>query len=219
MKKNVLLLLALSVLTISCGGKNGKNGEVNEEIAADCGCGELFQGKLHGTLFTGNCADKDQNDTIILRKGFKNGYMISEMTKEKVHGKYIVTKDLTYDDGKDNNGFWLSLKEDNGYTYTSYYNEYKDGKSMNNYIVYLSSSSADYISIKASWDTKNGKDLYELLGDTMPEESRPNCMPDAESENYSIDEHGWKLEKLDRPVFDKVVSDLQKEFPKFYYFK
>jgi hypothetical protein len=172
-----------------------------------------------GKLFTGTCADKDQNDTIILRKSFKNGYKISEMTKEKVHGKYIVTKDLTYDDGKDNNGFWMTLKEDNGYTYTSYYNEYKDGKSMNNYKVYLSSSSADYISIKASWDTKNGKDLYELFGDTMPEESRPNCMPDSESENYSIDEHGWKLEQLEKPVFDKVVSDLQKEFPKFYYFK
>ena len=38
-------------------------------------------------------------------------------------------------------------------------------------------------------------------------------MPDAESISWNADMLGWQLEKLDKPVFDKVVSDLQKEFP------
>jgi hypothetical protein len=43
MKKNVLLL-ALSVLTISCGGKNDKKEEAKTEAleVADCGCDELY---------------------------------------------------------------------------------------------------------------------------------------------------------------------------------
>ena len=219
MKKNVLLL-ALSVLTISCGGKNAEKEDAKTEAneVVDCGCDELYQGKLNGKLFTGTCADKDQNDTITLKMGFKNGYKISEITKQKVHGKYIVTKDLTYDDGKDNNGFWLSLKEDNGYTYTDYYNEYKDGKSINNYECYLDSGGDD-LRIRAHWGTKDGQYFDWHVDETLPEATRPKCMPDAESISWNADMLGWQLEKLDKPVFDKVVSDLQKEFPEFYYIK
>lgn len=219
MKKNVLLLLALSVITISCGGKNGeKNGEkaeANEEVVADCGCSELQEGKLNGKLYTGNCADKDQKDTITLKMGFKNGIKISEMTKQKVNGKYIVTKNVTYDDGKENDGFKLTLSSNNDDTYTGSYYDYKDGKEMNYYDVYLSNDDALGNSIHASWITKNGKHLYKP-GNRMTEESRPNCMPDAE---LSTDADSWKLYNVDKSVFDKVVSDLQKEFPKFYYVK
>ena len=45
-----------------------------------------------------------------------------------MQGKYIVTKNLTYCDVKDNNGFHLTLKEDNGYTYASFYADTKDLK-------------------------------------------------------------------------------------------
>lgn len=222
MKKNVLLLLALSVLTISCGGKNGeKNGEkaeANEEVVIDCACSELYEGKLMGKLFTGTCANKDQNDTIILKKSYKNGFRISEMTKQKVNGKYIITQDETYDDNEVYNGFSITLKEDDEFTYTSFYCDYKDGKQMNLYEVYLDAGD-DGSMLRARWGTKEGKFIDWHVDETLPEESRPKCMPDAESISWNADRVGWELEQLEKPVFDKVVSGLQKEFPKFYYVK
>jgi hypothetical protein len=215
MKKNVLLLLSLCVLTISCGGKNEKKEEAKTESVevADCGCGDLYQGKLMGKLFTGTCADKDQNDTIILTKKYKNGYIIYEKEKEKINGKYIVTLDMNYDDNKEYNGYRIRMEDGSIKSYC----EMKDGKFFNYYTAYISGGYDDYKGfITVMWQNKNGIDVGgDSMNNVYPDESRPKCMPDAEKpENYGTYQ-GWTLKELDKDVFDNVIADLRKEMPKF----
>lgn len=216
MKKNVLLLLlSLSVLTISCGGKNEKKEEAKTEAVevVDCGCGELDGGELLGKPFTGTCADKDQNDTIILTQKYKNGYKIYEKEKVKLNDKYIVKRDMNYDNNKDYNGYTIYLEERS----IKNYMEMKDGKIFNYYTAYISGGYDDYKGfITVMWKTKNGVDVGgEPMNDIYPDESRPKCMPDAEKpENYGTYQ-GWTLKELEKDVFDKVIADLKKEMPKF----
>jgi hypothetical protein len=97
MKKQLVVasLIMLGIFTISCGGKNGETkseSEAKTEEVADCPCNSLMDesGSLKNKNFTGICADKDQNDTIILNREYKNGYLLSELIKEKFNNSYVV---------------------------------------------------------------------------------------------------------------------------------
>lgn len=217
MKKQLLVasIVMLGIFTISCGGKNGETkSEVNTEEVADCACNTLIDttGYLKDKNYTGTCADKDQNDTIILKREYKNGYLISEMKKEKFNGKYYITKNLTYDNEKPLNGFEIKTKSYNGgiSTFIESYEEYKNGKIINSYETYIDSTS-----IHAVWNSKAGVVVAEY-SENVNEESRPKSMPDAEPD-FGYGNKTWKLDDLDKSTFNKVIKDLEKEFPHFFY--
>lgn len=234
MKKQLVVasLVMLGIFTISCGGKN-ENGKLENELksedVADCACNTLIDttGYLKDKNYTGTCADKDQNDTIILKKEYKNGYLISEMTKQKVNGKYYITKEMTYDDGKELNGFEINTSEVGEAFYVEEYKLYKNGKITDKYHVNLSFGNSfkdgtDYTDvgkINAAWDIKNSEDLTFNDIDNVNEKSRPKSMPDSEPDWQYNSDDDWMLELLDKPTFEKVIKDLEKEFPKFFYVK
>jgi hypothetical protein len=231
MKKLLLIasLVMLGIFTISCGGKNGETkSEVNTEEVADCACNTLIDttGYLKDKNYTGTCADKDQNDTIILKKEYKNGYLISKMTKEKVKGKYYTTQEMTFDDEKEFNGYNIEISEiykSNGQKYSGHYKRYKDGQLIDDYGVICDKMLLDQskFSIRVCWYTKNGK-LIEYNEDNLNEESRPKCMPDSEphgSYGNGVNSLWWELENLDITTFDNVVEGLQKELPHFFFAK
>lgn len=221
MKKQLVLasLIMLGIFTISCGGKNGETkseSEAKTEEVADCPCNSLMDesGSLKNKNFTGICADKDQNDTIILKREYKNGYLISEMTKQKVNGKYYITKEMTYDNGKELNGFNISTNTYGGCLCISKYDEYDNGKVIKSYKTDIYGKS-----ISAAWHIKDGVVLDEYSDENINEESRPKSMPDAEPDfGYRLGSANiWRLEDLDPSTFDKVIKDLEKEFPHFFY--
>lgn len=232
MKKQLVVasLVMLGIFTISCGGKNGETkSEVKTEEVADCPCNTLIDttGYLKDKNYTGTCADKDQNDTIILKKEYKNGYLISEMTKEKIKGKYYITTEMTYDNEEFSNGYVISPSEiynRDGQKYSGYYKSYKDGRVVNQYRINIDFYPEDGYRIGFTWDIKNGKEIGKATPgteiDNVSEESRPKCMPDSEinqnllSDNWQIT---WNLANLDKATFDKVINGLRKELPKFFY--
>lgn len=232
MKKQLVVasLIMLGIFTISCGGKNGETkSEAKTEEAADCPCNTLIDttGYLKDKNYTGTCADKDQNDTIVLKREYKNGYLISEMTKKKVNGKYYITKEMTYEDEKEMNGFEISISQVGEAFYVEEYKLYKNGKISDKYHVSLRfgnffKDGVDYTDvgkINAAWDFKNSEDLTFSSIDNINEKSKPKSMPDSEPDWQFNSDDDWTLEVLDKTTFEKVLKDLEKEFPKFFYVK
>lgn len=187
MKKQIGLLVILSVLTISCGGKNEKKEVVKTEVSeiVDCGCGDIDEGKLNEKIFTGTCADKDQNDSIIKRQEFKNGYLIHQIERKKILNKYVTFLDMTYDNSEEKDGFSLEIgdykednKEESNY-YTRGFSEYKNGKLFNDWEIYINfnidngGTGDDFFQIDAKLEVLNGE-KFQING-----ENNPSCFKDA----------------------------------------
>lgn len=229
MKKQLVVasLVMLGIFTISCGGKN-ENGKLENELkseeVADCACNTLIDttGYLKDKNYTGTCADKDQNDTIILKREYKNGYLISEMTKDKVKGKYYITKEMTFDNENPLNGYLIEISEfykSNGQKYLGHYKNYREGQLVDDYGVICERELFDQskFAIRVCWYTKNGK-LIEYDEENLNEESRPKSMPDSEPHS-SYSNIWWELENLDNSTFENVVEELKKELPHFFFAK
>ncbi len=254
MKKQIGLLVLLGVLTISCGGKNEKktDGEAKSDVAtaaeaeADCGCDELFwtdtetpdrinsitkENGEKGKPFSGTCADKDENDTIILKKTYKNGHYIYKMEKQKIKGKYFVVTDMIYQDGIEYNGFERKIELTNENIFTHSYLEFKDGKLKNAYVCDITDLGETDCTISVYIGNKNGVSFHGAYSNAndpshdennvFPAESRPKCMTGAINPDPNMDNNsgssfqGWQLQEISRQQLYKIMSELQKELPKF----
>jgi hypothetical protein len=233
MKKQIGLLVILSVLTISCGGKNEKKDGVSEESESpqveNCGCDELsalpyYKGitkEGEKGLYSGTCTDKDQNDTIMRKAVIKNGFLITDKEKIKVGGTIIAISDISCDNGNENNGWKMDFPEDGWYT--KGYSEYKNGKLLNSYEVKAYKSGDDEPTglLCVLWKVKNGANLEYTYTDDETEEfllkSKPKCMPDSKAAGYYSNNKGWVMEELNNEDLFKIMAELKKELPRFIY--
>jgi hypothetical protein len=103
-----LLVVASFAFLISCGSK--------APVEEACLCSKLSEGlndnakgngiySYQGQPYTGICKTKDQYDTIIERNEYKNGFVISSYKREKIGNIYVTKDSMTYDNGKEFNGF------------------------------------------------------------------------------------------------------------------
>jgi hypothetical protein len=239
-KLNYLVLGVLGIVLISCGGKNSENKEMNEISDFDCGCNELnleridednksFENRANITkngskeLFTGVCYEKDQNDTIIKKVSVKNGYKTHEEIKVKLNNRYVIDKDIAYENGEINDGFNIDSP--------TYYYEDKD------HIEYIPGCSI-YSKSKTeqSWSFEYNKyDGYEIklsfpdASENNIEKLRPKSLKGAEfvERRYSWsglnanleEEQGFKISNLSEKDFFTILDKLKKELPHFDYWK
>lgn len=235
MKKQLVVasLAMLGIFTNSCGGKNENKTETETEKkiekVADCPCNSLMDesGSLKNKNFTGICADKDQNDTIILNREYKNGYLLSELIKEKFNNSYFITKNMTYDNNKELNGYQIASKKVFGTEnkfYSRSYKLFKNGIIQDYYDISIDfdkySEEDNKWSILAKWNVKNGNNtnFIDKSGE-VNQASRPNFMSEAEPVDYGNSSGTWKLEKLDEATFNKILNNIEKEFPHFFLVK
>jgi hypothetical protein len=122
-----LLVVASFAFLISCGSK--------APVEEACLCEKLnkksnYTYSYQGQSYTGICKTKDQHDSLLERKEFKNGFLINSFIREKHGDKYVNVHNMTYDNLKSVNGFTIK------YTSNSYANfvhsvvEFKEGKQI-----------------------------------------------------------------------------------------
>jgi hypothetical protein len=216
MKKiNVLLIAVLSSIFFSCGNKEGKN-DTNEavalkEVAKDCGCNELVLTDLSKNitkkgskeLFTGNCVEIDQNDSIVKKLNIKNGWLTKKVVKEKVGNIYVTMEDMNYENEVPSNGWSrefpnFTYNEDEKFIYE--YVEYRNGKAFNHWTVNIK---VDPITISV--------DILVKDGNRYGNRAQPKSMPDSE---YSYN-WGWTLRDISPKRKNEIINGLKGELPKF----
>jgi hypothetical protein len=224
MKKiNVLLIAVLSSIFFSCGNKEGNNvtndAVALKEVAKDCGCNELvltdkdkdgnvfflfknITKKGSKELFTGNCVEIDQNDSVVKKLNIKNGWVIKNVIKEKVGNIYITMEDMNYENEEPSNGWNRKFPSiyNKDEKYICKYVEYKNGRMLNYWEVYIFDTP---IQISARIFVKDGKD-YE-------NRAQPKWMPGSE---YDLD-WGWTLTDISPKRKNEIINGLKGELPKF----
>lgn len=225
----------MSFVLLSCKGTNEDKTETKainteKEIAkTDCGCDELVltddEGKTiskgitkNGVkgLFSGNCIEKDMNDSIIKRLEIKNGFISREVNRKKVLDKYVDVLDYKYDysEGRQvmQNGFEINVDHPIGnsdFYYVKYCRIIKEGQIKEEYK--LTTYNDEYNggkTIISSWQTKNGDYNADMV--------QPECMPDSKFvQSYGSLESEYKLEGLTDAESDKILLCLKKELKMF----
>jgi hypothetical protein len=223
MKKiNVLLIAVLSSIFLSCGNKEGKN-DTNEavalkEVAKDCGCNELvltekdkdenvyllgknITKKGSKELFTGNCVEIDQNDSIVQKLDIRNGWLIKKVIKEKVGNIYVTMEDMNFENEVSYNGWrrefdFITYNKDE--KFICEYVEYKNGKAFNHWKVNIF---VDPITITVDILVKDGNRYGK----------QPKSMPDSEYNN----DWGWELRDISPKRKNEIINSLKGELPKF----
>jgi hypothetical protein len=243
MKKiNLLLITVLSSIFFSCGNKEGKN-DTNDavalkELAKACGCNELvltdkdkdgnvfflsknITKKDSKELFTGNCVEIDQNDSIVQKLDVKNGWLTNRVTRQKIRNKYITSEDMKYDQGDSSDGFIRLLDTDENDNYfVSYIVSYKNGELYDRFSIFLSGN-------------KEGKPnnislLFEYSkGKYGAPKVTPKCMPESEFTGSQFLRNGTT--DMTSPSFDvkdisperyyEILNCLNKEYPQFEYWR
>jgi hypothetical protein len=242
-----LLILAMGILLISCGGKNAKDNsssDINETTDNDCACNELNLDtvdsdgkkttnwkdiKKNGSneLFTGFCFEKDQNDSIINKIEIKNGWVVRKIWREKINDKYIVTADYSYENSKVLNSWEIYIDKGDvsdtfpGYYYIRKFEETKNGKPYNNWEI--SASSDGIYKISTVLRVKNGVNISDS------EQVPPKCMPNSEkgeSSEYLVairrflySQNQFTINDISPEDYFKTLDCLKGEFVKFEYWK
>ena len=132
---NAALILGATLLLTACG-------------SADCSCEEVvykkkkwYQTGLHkegdrvkaGQLFTGTCETLNQNDEVIERGKFENGYALTRQKWAEVDGELVQTLDMEYKKNRSYNGFRMKIEDNQGFVYPIEFWSFKDGKDAGNY--------------------------------------------------------------------------------------
>ena len=193
-KTNYLFMtLVMSILLISCGGKNeNKEGNTTEITSSesDVPLDQLKSEHCTSNLtdyiytggenhdrdffmdikrkgdkenFTGIGVEKDQNDSIINRAEIKNGWLVRYIHRIKKGKKYITISDLTYDDGKINDGSLFKVNDEKGFeasriegiSYISSLSKYKNGKENIEWEMTIYPKLKIYLN--AVWDEEGGR--------------------------------------------------------------
>lgn len=248
MIKKSSILVAATVALFGCGSSNQQGSSANVDSTAlaaatpsVCNCEDLKYQKEKYFLgdavepYTGDCTEMDKFDSVIATKTYERGFLMHVIERQRVHGSYQVTRDMTYDiEGKQQDGFRLTfsnagLGDDNQqYVYST--EEWKSGKKISEWTIHLS-----YL----DWATGPS---FSISIESDNEETPPTCMPaDAtyDPSHFIADREGgtgartgtsthfagkWKAEipmstKDDFSEVDKVMECLKKEYPHFQYFR
>lgn len=112
--KNIFFVFLISIVTIvSC----------NKEKS--CACEELenpsdAQNVKKGNsteLYTGICVKLDQNDSIVEKNVFRNGWKVKKILREKIDNSYVIIEDSDWYNGKRIGGYGVVYDD---YTYYDY---------------------------------------------------------------------------------------------------
>ena len=182
-KTNYLFMtLVMSILLISCGGKNEKKDGSSAELASSDSDVPLDQLDISADFkynqyttkdikrndekenFTGVGVEKDQNDSILNRAEIKNGWLTKYTHRIKKGDRYITISDFTFDNGELKDGFRyktndeLQSKKHNveGYDFIQQFVKYKNGNENIEWEISLYPN--DIVYLNAVWDEDLGKE-------------------------------------------------------------
>lgn len=221
-KLSYLTFLVLSVVFISCGGKNseskeGKEAEVKEASTTDFLISELsgieakknIVKKGSKDLYTGIAVEKDQNDSIIRKVEIKNGWLIKEVKRKKIYDKYITASEFNYENGEVINKYELEFGEfvdekGNEFKFvsdcmpTNY--EYDDNyyRVSPHYNKYSKAYQFDYVDNKEETPLNFTKNFRE---------------------NFSSGKGHWIITDTSPEKIYQILDEMKKELPHFDYWK
>jgi hypothetical protein len=155
--KSLLVIVGFALL-MSCGNKT--------EVEEACLCEKLIENEkynfsYHGEPYTGICKTNDQHDSLIVRKEFKNGYLIKELIREKRGDKYVNVHNMTYDNLNPINGFTIDYLSNSYGVFVTKIEEYKEGEKICDLYISGIESGSFYL-----YDNIDSKTVVELDGRT-----------------------------------------------------
>lgn len=234
--------LCFTVLLLSCNGKKESIESKSEFLKeSDCNCAELQllqtnengeqvevwkNVKKDGELYTGNCTEKDQNDTIIRKLEIKNGWVVREVKKENVIDKiYIITNDMEYNQLQKSKGFTIGLSmllPGEKRRYISNYEDYKNGNRFDKWAVGATNDfGTNRIAVSRYYD--KGKPLnWAAEQDTLGGHSsagKIKCLENPELMKGSDNEMEWVKNDMSDSDFVKSLKCLKSELPPFDYWE
>lgn len=235
-------ILCFTSLLISCNGKKETTESTSEFLnESDCNCAELQLKQVNengeevevwkdvkkdGSLYTGNCTERDQNDTIIRKLEIKNGWVVREVKKENVIDKvYIVTNDIEYNQLQKNKGFKIGLSlliPGDKYRYISNYEDYKNGNLFDKWAVGATNDfGTNRISMSRYYE--KGKKLnWFAEQDTLGGHSskgKIKCIENPELMKGSNNEMEWVKNNMSADEFIKSLKCMKSELPPFNYWE
>ena len=195
------MILGAAIILTACG-------------SAYCSCEEVvykkkkwYQTGLHkdgdrvkaGELFTGTCETLNQNDEVIERGEFENGFAITRQKWAEVDEELVQTLDMEYNKNRSYNGFRMKIQSNKGFVYPIEYWSYNNGQDAGHY----------------SMDNGYGKTV--VMGDLGDGTFESDCM----MEGYDI--HKFELlnflnclKQENLPKFFVIDREnVQEEFDKF----
>lgn len=230
----ILSAVIFTILLFSCGRKGNDKEEKNANkkmvnVIENCNCSELSDedewdiGSLENPyiikgvtkkdskeIFTGVCVIKDQNDTIIRKNTYKNGWLVNAIVKEKIGNEYIITKDIDYENGEPDTYKYMKFENNNSakLTFVKNYKEYKNKKAIIDYNITI--FSGEKFSLAVSTHYRDDKEFSHKNASPQPV-----CMLNS----YETIDGGWRLDRLTQDELYEILDDLKKEFPHFNYWK
>lgn len=235
-KVNYFIIALTGAFVISCGGKKSENttangNEIAEEVTQkDCDCSELpadaFKDvKKNGSseLFSGRCVTKDQNDSIIKIKEFKNGWLTRIVERQELEKakKYASISDFEYKNGEAKNGYRLSIENQEieggkNYYYVDLFTEKKDGNDFNHYSVNYFTYDNLYLSYTLF--IKDGKSLGINMRDGWNgrEKYSSKCFSD---DDFDLGDGGFKIKDASPTLIKEKFDCLKNELPHFDYWE
>lgn len=228
-KFSYLMFLVMSVVLISCGGKNSEskeNKEANTEEATskDCLISELggieakknIVKKGSKDLYTGVAIEKDQNDSIIRKVEIKNGWLVKEVSRKNIYGKYITDKEITYDNALPNGGYKsiIAKREDNNYKEIfQYVNAFYDDIDALSYDLVDASFGYTYSVEVNYWGDNDVSVIFRLP--PGGKHTLPNFTNKLEMEG---DDYGAAKHISIQEMY-QILDEMKKELPHFDYWK
>jgi hypothetical protein len=231
-KLNYLLVLAICLVFISCGGKSGekndeKEADLSQATASDCLISDL-EGVTYNSegiasiygknivkegskeLFTGIAIQKDQSDSIIRKVEINKGWLIRDIIKEKINGKYLTISDLNYENTEISNGYELKIADEDsykkGFRNIEECKEYKNGKEYNTWACWIN---PEINQIRYKWDYKEGISGAKL--------TPSGCMKDYYHDSYFGVYNIYFTENESTEEYNRILEGLKKELPHFDY--
>ena len=202
-KTNYLFMtLVMSILLISCGGKNEKKEGSSDEITSsesDCTIDQLDLNfeiddyshiddyfytkkdiKKNGEKdnFTGVAIEKDQNDSILNRVEVKNGWLLRYTHRIKIDNRYITISDYSFDNGEIKEGYKrvIEKKHDPKIEYIGKLRLYKNGKASSDWEIRIRTN--EEIIINGKYD-----DNLNWIGDNIIALTIKNLCPGGSRKN------------------------------------
>lgn len=242
MNLKTMTILCFTALLLSCNGKKETTESTSEFLnESDCNCAELQLKRLNengeevevwkdvkkdGNLYTGNCTEKDQNDTIVRKLEIKNGWVVREVKKENVIDKiYIVTNDMEYNQLQKSKGFTIGLSllvPGDKYRYISNYEDYKNNNLFEKWAIGASNDfGTNRISVSRYYE--KGKPLnWFAEEDTLGGHSskgKIKCLGNPELMKGSNNEMEWVKNNMSAEEFINSLKCMKEEMSPFNYWE
>jgi hypothetical protein len=243
MKKYILI--TTSLITMACSNKKEHNNDTSNDITelqeTSCNCSELsipledypddealgdrFKNVLKdGKPYSGICLTKDQNDSIVRRIDFKNGWTVKRITREKLGNSYLTLSDISYDGLVPKVGYYIHLSSDGGagIKFTNEYYSIVGGAvdKKSSWVIYFDQSYSVGINQRANsdgdfiWDSVDGlrlvisKNIKSKLGD---------CLKLLKGTNNLTGEEEYYIEAASKEQGKEVLECLKGHLEHFSY--